>query len=603
MASYQIEMSCDDKDLLAAYVQRKDAEAFAVLVERYQSLVYATSLRHLRNGADAEDVAQDVFLSLARNAHQIVAGNLGGWLYRTSLNAANSKLRTDLSRAERERARAVPDQKPDAALEWRQIEEVLDVCLAELDSASRELVIQRFFVNRTQSELAESLGVDQATVSRRLRKAIDQLRRQMTKRGVSLTAAGLAAALTTHGSAANLPTGLTASLTKIGVAGVGKKISAVLPTQLGSLAWLITAVATVAVVIAVAVLVGTIVAGGGPTATVATLAAPPQNNLVALMTRIDYTRTISPSGLAIGSQGQVVAFNDTPGEIAGVFMVGANGRARQLIPLPPHRRRALALGTGAIAVVNWDGHVGVVDRTGWHALSDTGVVDSPPSINRQGWVAFLDTMPTSCIRLATGDGVRTLHQAGGRFAHFDEVSINDEGQVAFRAETAEGKTGLFVTDRGDVRTIAEVGDRFLDFQPWFDFNGEGQLAFVAGLEDGSEALMVGDGQRLRQIARSGKYFDSILQVALNSAGAVVFTARRAGEPDELPIADLFLWDGRRIVRLLNRGQLIRDETLEGVLLWRDSLNDAGQVSVVADVGPDRPSMILRLETAKLPPAE
>jgi len=592
-------MNTDDKELLCAYVRRKDTEAFTALVERYQSLVYSAGLRQLRNSADAEDVSQEVFLSLARNAHQISDGNLGGWLYRSAVNASNSKLRTDLARTKRERTREVPEQGPDELLQWRQIEEVLDICLAELDSDSRELVIQRFLVNRSQSELAESLGVDQATISRRLTKAVDQLRHKMVQRGVRLTAAAITASMTEHAAGNAVPGGLTAALTKIGVAGVGRMGTSAHPISTTSLSWPAMGIATVALLACVlALAVAVAKSHSGPTATVATLAQPPQFGVVAEMTHLDYSQSLSTSGLAIDSQGRVVTFNDKPVERAGLYII-SNNRFQRLHPLPTHGHRSVALAAGPIAAFNCDGHIGVVDRDGMRPLTEQGAFDAPPSVNRQGWVAFIETAPVSCIRLAAGDGVRTLHQAGDRFARFHEVSINDAGQVAFRAEGVDGKDGLFVTHRGEVTTIAKVGEEFQELRPWLDFNDRGQVAFVATLADGSEALYVGDGDRLEQVAVSGNYFASILQATLNSAGSIAFTARKPGEPADSPTANLYWWDGKQVVELLPRWQKMGDHTLHGVILWRDSLNDAGQIAVVADYGLAENSAILRLETTGL----
>jgi len=192
-----------------------------------------------------------------------------------------------------------------------------------------------------------------------------------------------------------------------------------------------------------------------------------------------------------------------------------------------------------------------------------------------------------------------LLEAGDRFARFDEVCINDAGDVAFRATTHDGDDGLFLSRQGTIATVAEVGDEFTGFRPWFDFNNDGQLAFVAQCADGSEALYVGDDAGLEQVARSGGHVASLLQVSLNNAGSIAFTAQRPQDQADLPIAGLYLWDGTQIVELLVRGQQIAGRSLEGVLLWRDCLNDDGQIAFVADFGPAQRSAIMRLETNDL----
>jgi RNA polymerase sigma factor (sigma-70 family) len=589
-------MNSDDANLLAAYVHRKDAEAFAALVERYELLVYTTSLRQLGNTADAEEVSQDVFLALAKHAGKIVSGNLGGWLHRTAINAATTKLRSDLARTQRERTRPAPGVSPKTLAEWHRIEEVLDTCLDELDSDNRELVIQRFFAQRSQSELAESLGVDQATISRKLKKSIEQLRRLMVERGVSLTTAALAAAFAEHAASGNVPPTLSASLKKIGLAGVGE------PTRIASMGrWPSLSWTTVGAAIATLVAISTVLIGAFSsrrTPAVVTLASPPQFGVVAGLTRLDYSTSLSSSGLAIDDNNRIAFFNDIPAERAGVYVFQI-GSPPQLHRLPPHRRRSLAFGPNAIVAASYDGQVGVVDRQGLHAVSKSAAVEAPPSMNRSGSMVFIESEPISRIRLAAGDGVRTIHESGDQFARFDEAYVNDSAVVAFRAATTSGHVGLFVSQAGELSTIAQTGETYQEFRPWFDFNNRGQIAVVAKRADGNEAILVGDAKGVKQIVETGEYFSSFLQASLNDAGMVAFTARRPGEPSDLPVAGLYLWDGQQVVELLRRGQQLNYQTLEGVVLWRDSLNNAGQIATVADFGPREDSAILRLETSDL----
>jgi RNA polymerase sigma factor (sigma-70 family) len=588
-------MGSNDQDLVRAYALERDADAFAQLVSKYQSLVYNTCMRRLNNSSDAEDVTQEVFLALANHASRVQSENLGGWLYRTAVNAANSKLRRDRTRVERERTRAVPDGQTDKSTEWRQIKEVLDTCLAELPQDSQSLLIERFFLDRTQSELAEMLGVDQATISRRLRKAVDELRRQMAIRGVGLTVAVIAAALTEHASASSVPSNVSIGLTKIGVAGVGSKASSKSsPGWLPAL-WLTLCAVIAAVVVSAVLLVSGRFAGStAPTSSVATLARPLPMTTIAELTRLDYSKAISTSEVSMNDQGQIALFNDRPEEQAGVYVIGSNG-VRRLRRLPRHERRSLAMSASTFVVANYDGHVGRVEEDAIRQLTESSDVDIPPSVNRRGEVVFVETAPVSRIRLAAGDDIQTLHEAGDQFTRFLYVSINDQGQLAFMADTSRGTRGLFVSDDGALKVIAETGKSFTQLRPWFDFNNLGQAAFVAQQANGTESLYVADGNELRQIARTGDYFASILQASLNDEGIVAFTAKKPDESADLPIAGLYVWDGTQIVELLTPGQQIGGRSLAGALLWRDSLNNADQLAILADFGPNQRSAILRLD--------
>ena len=70
-------MTGNDLLLLQRFADTGDAEAFSEIVGRYQHFVYAACLRVLGNSADAEDVAQECFLRLTRQA-DAVRSSVGG---------------------------------------------------------------------------------------------------------------------------------------------------------------------------------------------------------------------------------------------------------------------------------------------------------------------------------------------------------------------------------------------------------------------------------------------------------------------------------------------------------------------------------------------
>jgi DNA-directed RNA polymerase specialized sigma24 family protein len=84
-----------DLQLLEEYVTRNSETAFQSLVTRYLNLVRSTALRQVRDTPLAQDVAQTVFIELAREAGSLPGDvGLAGWLYRhtPSVSAFRARL-------------------------------------------------------------------------------------------------------------------------------------------------------------------------------------------------------------------------------------------------------------------------------------------------------------------------------------------------------------------------------------------------------------------------------------------------------------------------------------------------------------------------------
>jgi RNA polymerase sigma-70 factor, ECF subfamily len=209
----------DDQALLLRYARSRDAGAFAQLVKRYSTLVFSIASRVTGNSATAEDVAQDCFFKLARQAASI-RGSLPAWLHRVALNRSLDVTRKNANRLRHE-ARIYPHSDPGRESTWEQIMPQVDAALAKLPHDLREPLIQHYLLDLSQAQIAENLHIGQATVSRRLQEAIERLRGHLNKVGVVCGTVALSSALVENASAA-VPTRLSVSLAKMAMAGPTK---------------------------------------------------------------------------------------------------------------------------------------------------------------------------------------------------------------------------------------------------------------------------------------------------------------------------------------------------------------------------------------------
>lgn len=200
-----------DLILLERFKQTGDTEAFREIVRRYTGAVFATCHRILHDPGSAEDAAQETFYRLMTRPQRVTA-SLGGWLHRAATRLALDIRRSDVSRRRREVAYASP--QPPAASNWADVAPKLDEALAALPDGPRELLVRHFLRGEPQADLAAEAQTSPATLSRRIKAAVDALRQELASRGVSVTPGLLLTLLGRDGIGA-APAGLKLALGKM----------------------------------------------------------------------------------------------------------------------------------------------------------------------------------------------------------------------------------------------------------------------------------------------------------------------------------------------------------------------------------------------------
>jgi len=269
-----------DVRLLARYVASRDEAAFELLVWRHAGLVFGVCRRVLGDSHAAEDAFQATFLALARKARAIRRGeSLAGWLHRVARRIA-SRARTSTARrifVERRAAVAGAVTTENGGL--ADVRAVVDEEVDRLPERLRRAVVLCYLEGLTTDEAARRLGCPRGTVLSRLAAARDRLRGRLTRRGLGLPTAGLAAVFVPT----TAPAGLIAPAVRASLAYVAGTVAAaeVAPQVIGWADGVIRAMMLTKLKFAAGVVLAAGMLGGGgawiagPGGSAVALAEPP----------------------------------------------------------------------------------------------------------------------------------------------------------------------------------------------------------------------------------------------------------------------------------------------------------------------------------------
>jgi RNA polymerase sigma factor (sigma-70 family) len=218
--------------LLADYVKTGSEPAFRELLTRYIDLVYSAAVRLV--GGDthlAQDVTQTVFIDLARKARRLPKDvMLGGWLHHHTVFVSATIVRGERRRQLRERQAVEMNALQDhTEANLAQLAPILDEAIDKLNSEDRTAILLCFFEQLDFRSVGEVLDSSEEAARKRVTRALDKLHVLLKHRGVTISAAGLGAALGTEAIAA-APAGMAASVagTALANVAVGGVVSATL---------------------------------------------------------------------------------------------------------------------------------------------------------------------------------------------------------------------------------------------------------------------------------------------------------------------------------------------------------------------------------------
>jgi RNA polymerase sigma-70 factor (ECF subfamily) len=176
--------------LVGAVAERRDREAFARLFDHFVPRIEAYLMRLGADPATAEEVSQDVMLTLWRKAQLFdpQKSSVTTWLYRIARNRRIDAVRRDrldyIDPMDSAFDEASDDFAPDMAMDIQQREDILRAAVKELPDEQLSLVRLAFFDGLSHSLIAERTGLPLGTVKSRIRLAFARLRRALESQGV-----------------------------------------------------------------------------------------------------------------------------------------------------------------------------------------------------------------------------------------------------------------------------------------------------------------------------------------------------------------------------------------------------------------------------------
>jgi RNA polymerase sigma-70 factor (ECF subfamily) len=183
----------DEARLVARLIARDEA-AFNALVRAYERRVFALLVRMIGSRAEAEDLAQEVFVQVFKAIGSFRGeSKLSTWIYRIAVNLSKNRSkylrlrRTDRQEqletlderaplADARHGNVAPVERPDEVIAGHQLERIVQAAILELEPTFRECLVLRDIEDLSYDEIAAITSLPEGTVKSRIHRARMQLK-------------------------------------------------------------------------------------------------------------------------------------------------------------------------------------------------------------------------------------------------------------------------------------------------------------------------------------------------------------------------------------------------------------------------------------------
>ena len=174
----------EDEALVRRVAEAQDEAALSELYDRYAAVILGSGRRFLGDRGAAEDLLQDVFLAVWKNAAGFDSSKAGfaTWIHRITRNRATDLIRRRRARIRTVDADAVPEPSEDDSTNhlYRSFE--VNAALLKLSATHREVLTLAYFEGLSQREISDRTNIPLGTVKSRTTAALRALRKDMEHR-------------------------------------------------------------------------------------------------------------------------------------------------------------------------------------------------------------------------------------------------------------------------------------------------------------------------------------------------------------------------------------------------------------------------------------
>ncbi len=185
--------------LLISRLRERDEQAFGEIVRTYGDKVFSLIYRMLGNRQEAEDVAQDVFITVFKTIESFRGeAKFSTWLLRIAANHSKNRIKhlarrptegvdpEDVSQVRQSADRPTPPVQahidaPDKMLEAAEIEKLMQHAIGELPEDQRLLIVLRDIEEMSYEEIGEITGLPEGTIKSRLHRARMAIKEELDK--------------------------------------------------------------------------------------------------------------------------------------------------------------------------------------------------------------------------------------------------------------------------------------------------------------------------------------------------------------------------------------------------------------------------------------